>query len=78
MPASSQCKRSRSQRMNAELQPQHYAASERLAGGTGARSLRAFAGVTSQYSLMALSARGMPFGSPLAINRRKTPKQVSR
>jgi hypothetical protein len=33
--------------------------------------------VASQYSLMALSAKGIPFMSPLAINRRKIPKQVS-
>jgi hypothetical protein len=37
-----------------------------------------FSSVTSQYSLMARSASGMPFMSPLAINRRKIPKQTSR
>jgi hypothetical protein len=40
--------------------------------------MRALAGVASRYSLMALSASGMAFGSPLAISLRRIPNQVSR
>jgi hypothetical protein len=40
--------------------------------------MRALAGMASRYSLMALSASEMAFGSPLAISLRRIPEQVSK